>query len=409
MAVNEAEQAKKPKEDTPLTSLKRDIAEYCFNDNITWEGQVVVDYDVKDFTRFKTLTYKKGTILSEPLLTFELLVLLLIFFLTAIPSYILQSRYVRFHSQEDRQATYQSVVEQENNIRKFSMLLTMLAAFLLSLYMSIMIGRWWNIRSNGIGAIKAATAELTVYISTFVTKDKEVLSAIQRYSRASLRLIFLWRRDYIKDDKVLRHSLVETKILTDEEVDKLQSSTWNTNLYESIWTWHVNIVKMLYDEGLIKSEQMLVFLLGKCAQGRAGVQLIVTHCAVKVPMQYVHLLGFLVKVHNIICAILMGLLFSRAVKDRSIIICMQLIGRTLLLPFLFNAILLISAQLADPFDGGTSDFPGGKYDKGIEADSQSFLEAGSRLPKWLQDESRKATEAKELLQKSSFSGTKRTT
>merc|ERR1740117_1126043 len=79
----------------------------------------------------------------------------------------------------------------------------------------------------------------------------------------------------------------------------------------------------------------------------------------------------------------MGVLFSSALKERNVIVCLQLYGRSILMPFLFNAILVINAELADPFDGGKGDFPKDKYDKGIQNDVRSFVTAGSRLPPWL--------------------------
>merc|ERR1719359_2245716 len=115
-------------------------------------------------------------------------------------------------------------------------------------------------------------------------------------------------------------------------------------------------------------------------------------------MQYVHLLGFIVKLHNLVLAVAMGILFSSALKQRNVIVCLQLYGRTLLMPFLFNSILLINAELSDPFDGGTADYPYLKYDKGFDVDGTSFLEAGANLPAWLEDrhESKKKKATKDV-------------
>merc|ERR1719379_2889787 len=103
-------------------------------------------------------------------------------------------------------------------------------------------------------------------------------------------------------------------------------------------------------------------------------------------MQYVHVLGFLIKMHNLILAMIMGLLFGVTIREGQIIICCQLFGRTLLLPFLFNAILLIDAELSDPFEGtGNDDFPVTNLIHGLEADCKKFVEASNHMPKWILD------------------------
>merc|ERR1719446_1144174 len=97
------------------------------------------------------------------------------------------------------------------------------------------------------------------------TKDEQILSAIRRYACASLAIIFLKRLG--KAEKIpdnLRH-LCKWKILTEEEVIKLQRCT---NRAESIWTWNVNIVTQLYNEGLIKTEWQYTLILEKALLGR---------------------------------------------------------------------------------------------------------------------------------------------
>merc|ERR1719188_2697544 len=81
----------------------------------------------------------------------------------------------------------------------------------------------------------------------------------------------------------------------------------------------------------------------------------------------------------------MGPLFGAALNAGKSIVCIQLFGRTLILPFLFNAILAINAGLADPFDGGQSDFPGERYEKALEVDCKAFVSAVQNAPSWLHE------------------------
>jgi len=271
-------------------------------------------------------------------------------------------------------------------MRAFAQIMTGLAAFLLSFYTSISVGRWWAMRTGGVGGIKAATVDLEWMLYQNVTKDAQVLSAIRRYGRASLLLIFLWRRkelsaNDLKEKLVLKDG---TELLFEGEVEKLLK--WNHCLHETIWAWQAGIVAMLYKEGKIKSDQLYNLLLQRCMEGRSAVQLVHTHLAVRVPMQYIHLLGLLIKMHNFVCAVIMGCLFGAAWREAEIIICVQLFARTLILPFLFNAILLINAELSDPFDGSETDFPGMVYQGALNKDCQGFMDATENMPDWLAKE-----------------------
>merc|ERR1740121_3489561 len=81
----------------------------------------------------------------------------------------------------------------------------------------------------------------------------------------------------------------------------------------------------------------------------------------------------------------MGLLFGVAIYQDHTIICVQLFARTLVLPLLFNAILLINAELSDPFNGSTTDFPGFIYQENINKDCNGIIDATENMPRWLKD------------------------
>lgn len=339
----------------------------------------IVDYEPLKLSSFSVFTLHTATIFENPVLLAEQVLITMIFFGCALPVFIMFNQKTE-HAQNRHGAVTmnQWLDTQEEKMRDFAMIMTTLAAFLLSFYTSICVARWWTIRAQGVGGLKKACVELELYTCQFVTQDEKILSAIRRYSRASLLLIALWRRhqlDHIKDQ------LVGRNILTEEEVDLLLK--WNHCLHESIWSWQGAIIALLSKEGKIPSQPLLCFLLERVSEGRTAAQCIHTHIAVRVPLPYVHLLGLLVKMHNTILAIIMGSLFGAAVRDGQTIICVQLFGRTLILPFLFNAILLINAELSDPFDGGVAGFPISMYEKALENDSKGMVSATQNEPEWM--------------------------
>lgn len=349
-----------------------------YTPNLDGSMDVITDYEPMKFSSFRVLLLSKGTVLRDSILAIEQLIITLIFVAFALPVYI----YFGQDLGADRHGAVSVRVwlqEQEGKMRAFAMIMTTLAAFLLTFYTSMAVGRWWTMRCGGVGGIKKATVELEMYICQLVTREPEVLSAIRRYGRTSLVLIYLWRSGRLD---TVKQRLVQHDLLTQHEADQLH--TWNHCLHETIWAWQTGIVTMLWKEGKIKSDQLFNLLLERCSDGRAAVQLVHTHLAVRIPMQYVHLLGLLVKMHNTVLAMIMGILFGAAVRNGEVIICIQCFARTLILPFLFNAILLINCELSDPFEGNMTDFPVAAYEKNLDKDCQGVIAASMNMPDWLQ-------------------------
>merc|ERR1719263_2005483 len=99
------------------------------------------------------------------------------------------------------------------------MIMTGLAAFLLSFYTAITVARWWAMRTGGVGGIKAATVDLEWLLYQNVTQDKDILGAIRRYGRTSMMLIFLWRQGMTSDQ--MRDELVKRVLLDEKEAEQI--------------------------------------------------------------------------------------------------------------------------------------------------------------------------------------------
>ena len=102
-----------------------------------------------------------------------------------------------------------------------------------------------------------------------------------------------------------------------------------------------------------------------------------------IPLPYVHLMGFLVKVHNIILGLSYGYMLGTSLKLQVSVKALFLTLKVFLIPLLYNAILLVNASLADPFGAEVNDFPFKKYERGIESDGVSYIQAGEHLPIWM--------------------------
>jgi hypothetical protein len=343
------------------------------------QGEAVADYEPKKLATFRVCCSWRGSVLVDPVLFTEQVLLAIVFFSCAAPvMYYFQSK----HTEVAGSTSVDEWVEsQEPKMRQFAMIMTGLSAFLLTFYTSLSVGRWWTVRTQGVGGIKAAAVQIEMIVAQFCTSDEQVLQAIRRYGRTSLKLIFLWRRKELEliDEKLLDPQ----KLLTAEEI-KLLHEWESPAMHETIWAWQMGIVTMLHREGKLPDGNLLKILLEHCMAGRHAVQVAHTHMAQRVPMQYVHIMGFLVKMHNLVLAVITGILFGAAFSGKEWLICCQLLGRNFLLPFLFNAILLMNAELSDPFDGGKGDsFSDIKYCDNITLDCQKIVEASQNMPSWI--------------------------
>jgi hypothetical protein len=376
MAGAEEKQPLIPKRTHAATDIRRGYkvgAGTTITEDVHTHTIQVTDYDAQQTSTMSVLFMLTGTVMTNPVLWTEILVVLVIFVIPASTLVLMKEKHLD-HMVETDGAQLQS----------FTSLMSGLAAFLLGFYTSLSVGRWWRLRTSGVGNIWSGASQLQLLVSQMATRDAQILSALRRYARASLAIVFIKRSQGAENLKANLTQLSEWGILTEEEVEKLQA--YSNNLAESIWTWNVNIVTQLYKKGLIKSDQQYTLILEKALIGRSGAAVIGSQLGTPIPFMYAHLLGFLVKMHNIMLALVMSSFAAYAWKKGEYVPCFQIAGRVFLLPFFYNALLLINEDLADPFAGDTTDFPMSKYESGIEGDGKSYVEAGDHLPDWLAKE-----------------------
>lgn len=307
-----------------------------------------------------------GTVLVNPVLWVEQFIGVMIFTMIAV--------ILRFFSPP---GFPQWVDTTEGNIRSFTTLLSGLAGFLLTFYVSLCINRWWSLRLSGIGAMMNSCSELSLFLSRCAGAEPDLITTVHRYARASLLLI--WMEHHHSVDNKL-DQLAKFDILTKDEVGKLMEME---NVPESIWTWVTEIVVMLHSEGKIKEPPLYTFLLGKCNEGRAGVAAITGYLTTPIPRLYVHIITLMVKLHNVFLCVLMGMIGADKWQRGQGFLLFQVVIRIFLMPLLYNAIILVCEELSDPFSGEVGDFPIKEYLSSLEQKGRSYVEAGRHLPAWL--------------------------
>merc|ERR1712087_390874 len=95
--------------------------------------------------------------------------------------------------------------------------------------------------------------------------------------------------------------------------------------------------------------------------------------------------GYLVKLNNVIQAVIAGILIMPHFDHGDNITCVLFVLKLQTLPLVFNAILVINAELADPFDGSVSNFPKERYIGAVVVDGCKMVESAVNLPPWLEE------------------------
>jgi predicted membrane chloride channel (bestrophin family) len=350
---------------------------HCYLDT-NEEGETKLGgYDVQKLTTMRVFYVYTGTVLESPILWIEMTVIAVIYFLT----FTVLMRY--------RWQGFSEFVGSDTEVRAFISMFSTLIGLLLSFYTSLNIGRWWNMRTTGVENIAQGASKLTILLSQGVTRNAEILNAVRRYAIASLMLFFL--KD--EDGQEQTDRLVKREILTEDEAKQL-ANVGDCECYpEALWVWLANIVTQCNQAGLVKGPPHYCALLAAVQEGRQGAAVIKTFLGTPIPMGYVHLLGLMVKLHNVILALLMALVSVKHAGRYDSVSTARAVFRCFFMPFLYNSILIINDELTDPFGRDMSDFPAHVICRRLHSDLQSFVEMGDNLPDWIETLDLKKEEA----------------
>jgi predicted membrane chloride channel (bestrophin family) len=326
------------------------------NLKLGWHGEHVATYNPIRLSTTMLFFTIHGTVLRSWVLWVETLLLIIIFIASWTATTL----------------TGYDNEELTGGSKRFIGKLSMLATFLLGFYTSEIVSRWWTMRTDGVGKTWGAMRNLSFWIPECVTRDREVNHHIHRYARASLCIAFLEHRS-----KGFRlEQLVRLELLTSEEVCKLKQA--GSNYAKVLWSWVAAIIWRLMKNKSIQCDNVFAMLMSEVSNGRNGIEVIGTYMGTPVPLPYVHLLGVMVKIHNIVLALLYG--FTMASCN-----CQHVFNvlKVLIIPFFFNALLLINAELMDPLGGDVNDFPLKDYQNKMEEEANAFYRCRENRPDWM--------------------------
>jgi len=282
---------------------------------------------------------------------------------------------------------FSEIVGNEASIRAFLSMFSMLIGLLLSFYTALSLNRWWSMRMS-VETVEGGCKRLVMMVSQGVSSDAVLLSNISRYARASLFLVFTASQRTPSDELTPLDKAIEMGLITAEEKTKLIASNAHCPYVqaESLWVWLANAITRCHDQGLTKGPPHYCALMAAIEAGRSGIATIQAHLETPIPFGYAHLLCMMVKLHNLLVTVLMAMtcvMHSGGDKGVRPVSIFRTAFRAFFMPFLYNALLLLNATLADPFGGDEADFDWTSYDRSMTNSSTSYTKAADQLPEWM--------------------------
>jgi len=257
--------------------------------------------------------------------------------------------------------------------------------FMLCFYLTIVVNRWWMIRSNMLGGLWGAVNDLSHLLAVhFCQPENRALQAlVHRYSLASFELTFM-QGSGIDGDLL---ELVRKGLLKHDEAGKLQPLPSKSQV---VWVWIAGIFQGLAQQEKISS-RLLVQIYGICSTARASIGGVFAYVDTQLPYSYVHLLGVTVHLNNFLVAAKCGVMSAIAVNnlrrsehrtpisdaENVQVLCLQIIT-LVIIPVIYHALLMEAATLSDPF--GEHGFPGTAYRCFMRDECKGFQQAGEDLP-----------------------------
>mmetsp|Transcript_23100 Transcript_23100/g.41741 ORF Transcript_23100/g.41741 Transcript_23100/m.41741 type:complete len:561 (+) Transcript_23100:79-1761(+) len=249
--------------------------------------------------------------------------------------------------------------------------------FLFGLFVSLTLGRWWSVRSGGIGA----TADHIVNVCSFLTanaarrlvrsQDWHLFKAnhdrIVRYGIASLTCLAKESRG----PEAPLDDLVNLKLLSESEKVLVEASPPHTRAL-CLWCWMTCVATETMEMVKLPPPNMNI-LFNDLNAGIDGLHTVHQYLGTQLPFPYVHMITLLVDLHNIVIAVAAGMSFAVKLHEENPSACIIEVLRLLIVPTMYQGLLQICVFLSDPMGDDIIDFPIMEYQLGISEACSSII------------------------------------
>jgi predicted membrane chloride channel (bestrophin family) len=260
--------------------------------------------------------------------------------------------------------------------------LTALLSFMLGLFVSAIIGRWWDCRLTCVEAMWGALSNIQLCLTCRMPRaeDATFKETLLRLILAVHRLVYLEARG--EESAADLQKQVEVGLLTEDEAMILAGQHAKPQL---VLVW----IGRLYHELAVQRSwdpSITIYLDEQMGLARNAIGRVFAYCQTQLPYQYVHLLSFCVILCNLLlcfkCGVVIGYSMTPT-KDGHI----DIVGITLQVfqivaePFAYHAFLRLCGELSNPFGHDFNDFPAYAYHCQARDEGFALHKASEEMPK----------------------------
>ena len=234
-----------------------------------------------------------------------------------------------------------------------------LCTFLLSLFISLSITRWWSIRYSCLGDLFNSVSETAMLSSSYLREGPDKIALrekLVRYGVLSFALLFEDGRGGMGSTAPLRR-LVRQDMCTRKEAQLLKCVAIKA---EAPNVWAMNLITDAVASELLPASVRYDFH-SRCMRQRTAIVNALTYIHTPLPLMYVHMITSLVKVTIFLWACYTGIMAAKAFNDTNKEThpsdMVTLIPLQVFVPIVYQSLLELHRKLQNPFLPDSMGFP----------------------------------------------------
>jgi predicted membrane chloride channel (bestrophin family) len=259
-----------------------------------------------------------------------------------------------------------------------------LVSFLLSLFVTSVVQRWWAVRTEAVGKLFSAMDSLSLLISVFhgsnSSYDQWLRNTLRRYLMAAHEVVYIASVNYEARENGEGDEIVETLdicvelgFLTEDEKTELNRYS---NQAMCIWVW---VAKLVAEYAQLPREAS-EHAVEHCLAGRTATQAVNTFVETPLPFAYVHIIVFIVKVAIVVLVMQAAMVTAKSYASGSInSVCVQTF-MVVFVPSIYQGLLTMDRKFRNPFGHNMSDFPRQHYRQGCYSRAIDYAAASHAAP-----------------------------
>jgi len=246
--------------------------------------------------------------------------------------------------------------------------------FMLGLYLSLCLQRWWTLREVSLGQIYNGVSNICMMVGAYFPDDRHrpLRDKIRRYASCTIRLLAAAGQGAVADDEDALELMARSKLagvprLTEAELDCLRPVAPYHRVM-MVLAWILSMVVHAASLDGVAPPNVNAFHV-QLVSARDGVNTVDTLLNTQLPFAYVHLIALLVNVNNIFVVLKCGYFFALAMEGgiNQIFVMVSQILYVMVIPVLYHGLLAISYLIEDPYGDEILDFPCAALCEHIEA------------------------------------------